>query len=206
MIKRSLIALALAAALPMSAQATEEGLSFTFVEADYLNTDLQDTGLDGFGVRGNVAFHEKWYVTGSLARTTQDNQDWGFVDPVDIEFEQSTLGVGFHTAMSDHVHFLAEAAYVNYGVDVSIPSVGNDTERFDGFRGTAGVRALLGPKFELDGRVHYTSLDQIDDGFGAEVNGVFHINNKWGIAAGYEQHDMDGGDLQQWKLGVRASF
>jgi hypothetical protein len=205
-IKRSLIALALAAALPMSAQATEEGLSFTFVEADYVSTDVQDVDLNGFAVRGNVAFHENWYVAGSLSRSSKGDLDWGYSEPVDLDFEQGTLGVGFHTALGEHVQFLAEAAYVNYGFELSAGTLGISNERYNGYRGTAGIRALLGPKFELDGRVHYTSVDEIDDGIGAEVNGVFHINKTWGIAAGYEQHDMDGGDLQQWKLGVRASF
>ena len=206
MIKRSLFALALAAALPVSAQAADDGLSFTYVEADYINADVSDLDLDGFGVRGNVGFHENWYATGSFARTSDGDVDVGLPETADFDLERSTIGIGFHTAIGNRVHFLAEAAYVNYGFENEIPSIGTADENYDGYRGTAGIRALLGPKFELEGKAHYTHVDELDGGFGAEVNGVFHVNSTWGIAAGFERQDFDGGDLDEWKIGVRASF
>ena len=47
--KRSLIALALVAMLPLSAQASDQ-LSYTSVEADYITVD---SDADGFGVRAS---------------------------------------------------------------------------------------------------------------------------------------------------------
>jgi len=52
--KYSLLALALAAALPLSAQAAD-GLSYTYVEADYVNLD---NDVDGWGLRGSAELGE----------------------------------------------------------------------------------------------------------------------------------------------------
>jgi hypothetical protein len=206
LIKRSLFALALAAALPVSAQAAD-GLSFTYVEADYLNTDVVDTDLNGFGLKGNVAFHENWYATASYSQTSKGDVDLGYAYPADLDFEQSTLGVGFHTAIANNVHFLAELAWVRYEFQTDVPQLGSATAGYEGGRATAGIRAMLGDRFELEGKAHYADLDEIDGSFGAEVNGMFHINNTWGVGAGYARQDLDSGnDADQWHVGVRASF
>ena len=55
--KRSLIALALASLLPLSAQADDK-LSYTYVEADYVNVD---SDADGFGFRGSFEFGESGF-------------------------------------------------------------------------------------------------------------------------------------------------
>jgi hypothetical protein len=204
--KRSLFALALAAILPVSAQAAE-GLSFTYVEADYVSTDAFDTDMKGFGLKGNAAFHENWYGTASWSRASKGDVDFGYIEgPVDLDFEQASIGIGFTTDIGKNVAFLAELAYLGYSLEAEIPSIGTDDERFDGYRATAGVRALLGEKFELEGKAHYADLEYIDGSFGAEINGTFHINDTWGVGAGFATQDFDGDDANQWHVGVRASF
>lgn len=206
MIKRSLFALALAAVLPVSAQASD-GLSFTYVEADYVNTDAFGLDMDGFGLKGNVGFAEKFYATASWTETSKGDVDLGYAEgPVDFDLEQSSIGVGFHTPIGKNVAFIAEAAYLNYNVKAGIPDLGSDNESFNGYRATAGVRALLGEKFELEGKAHYADLEQIDGSFGGEINGTFHINNTWGVGAGWSTQEFEGDDADQWHVGVRASF
>jgi opacity protein-like surface antigen len=206
--KRSLFALALAAALPMSAQAADDGVSFTYVEADYVNADVP--GLDsmnGFAARGNVGFAEHWYGTASWSKVDKGDVDLGFPEgPVDIDFEESTIGVGFHTAIATRTQFLAELAYVNERLNVEIPSYGNGTDSTHGYRASAGLRAMLGSRFEGEVKAHYTDLNDIDSGFGGEINGMFAINPTWGITAGWQTDDYGGDNIDQWKLGVRASF
>ena len=55
--KRSLIALALASLLPLSAQADDK-LSYTYVEGGYVNVDGD---ADGFGVRGSFEFGQSGF-------------------------------------------------------------------------------------------------------------------------------------------------
>jgi hypothetical protein len=210
-IKRSLFALALAAALPVSAQAADDGLSFTYVEADYVNTDTLGLDLDGLALRGNVGFAEKWYGTASWSRAS-DSVDLGGGVEDDVDFSQHTIGVGFHTPIANNVHFLAEAAWLRYELQEDIGGGIGGSDGVDGYRATVGIRGLMGPKFEGEVKLHYADVQDFDGGIGGEINGVFHINQTWGVAAGYQTQSMDisglsgDADVETWKLGVRASF
>ena len=206
MIKRSLFALALAAALPVSAQAADDGLSFTNIEADYVSSDVLDENLDGFALRGQAGFHENWYGLASWSRTSGD-LDVGLGDDLDINFQESTLGVGFHHAIAPNVHFLAEAAWLRYELSEDAGALGGGSDGFDGYRAAVGIRGLMAPKFEGEVKVNYSDVKDFDGGFGDELNGVFHLNETWGITGGYRHQDLGGdADLNEWKLGVRASF
>jgi hypothetical protein len=35
---------------------------------------------------------------------------------------------------------------------------------------------------------------------------MFHINETWGITAGYDYSSRDNSDINTWSLGARASF
>src|SRR5690606_16637807 len=79
--KRSLIALSLAALLPLAAQADDK-LSYTYIEADYVNVD---SDADGFGVRGSFEFgNSGFYGFGAY--------NWLETDVGSIDFETSELG------------------------------------------------------------------------------------------------------------------
>jgi hypothetical protein len=205
---RSLFALALAAALPLSAQAADspDGLSYTWFEGDLVSADVSDLdSMKGFALRGSAAFAPKWYVTGSWSRVS-DDVDVGLADNVDVDFEQTTLGVGYHTAISDKAAFIAEVAYLRDSLEVG-SGFGSPDESFDGYRLTAGLRGQLSPRFEGEVKAHWSDLQDIDGGFGGEINGLFKINPTWGITAGWAHDDLgDGGDVDQWKVGVRASY
>ena len=74
--KRSLIALVLAAAIPFSAQADDK-LSYTYIEGNYNYVDA-DGGAeaDGFGVRGSFEFGESgFYGFGGWNQVEVDGVD-----------------------------------------------------------------------------------------------------------------------------------
>ena len=188
--KRSLIALALAAALPLSAQASE--LSYNYVEADYASTHAYDTTLDGYKLKGSVSFSDNFYGVGSYGKVSKDS----------IDFEEGTIGVGYRHAISDKANWESELSYVQDNVDVGSFFDNDD----DGYRVSTGVRGMLGPKFEGNVSVNYTDVNDFGSGVGANVGGMFHINDTWGITAAYDYSNRDNTDLNTWTLGARASF
>lgn len=71
MIKNSLLALGLLAALPFAASAAD-GLSYNYVEGGYVNTDAKGGDADGWGVKGSVAVHPNFHVFGDYSKQETD--------------------------------------------------------------------------------------------------------------------------------------
>jgi hypothetical protein len=188
--KRSLIALALAAALPLSAQATD--LKYNYVEADYASTHAFDTTADGYRLKGSVGFGEDFYGIGSYSRVSKNG----------VDFNEGTLGLGYRHAISDKADWVSELSYVNDEFDAG--SLGNTND--NGYRIATGVRGMLGDKFEGNFNINYTDVNDFGNGVGAGVGGLFHINDMWGVAGGYDYSNRDNSDVNTWTLGVRASF
>ena len=179
--KRTLFALALAAALPMSAQAAER--SYSYVELDYVNVD---SDADGFGVRGSVDFAESnFYGFGSYTSVEVDNTNF------DIDgFE---VGVGYHHALNDSADLIGEVAYQNVEV------LGFDA---DGYRVSGGFRGNLAENFEGLVKLNYLDGNNTDGDFTGTLGAQFKFSETWGVTG--EVEFADGG--QSYLVGVRASF
>jgi hypothetical protein len=64
----------------------------------------------------------------------------------------------------------------------------------------------MGSRFEGEVRAHWSDLQDVDGGFGGEINGLFKINDTWGITAGWQTDELGDDNVDQWRVGVRASF
>ena len=189
--KLALIALALAAALPLSAQAGE--LNYNYVQGGYVNSHISGTNLPGWSLDGSVKFNDMFYGTASYRN----------VDKSGVQLDESTVNFGFRHAMSDKADFIAEIGYINYGLDY-----GSSSANVDGYRVAGGFRGFLGEKFEGTVKINYTDVN--GDGsssseFGGGVSGTYHINDTWGITGSYDSTKL-GDTISTWGLGVRASF
>lgn len=181
--KRSLIALALAALLPLSAQADDK-LSYTWIEGDYVNVDGD---ADGFGVRGSFEFGQSgFYGLGgyNVVETDIGNVD---VDSFDI-------GLGYAHGLSDNLDLVSEVSYLNSDVD----GVGD----IDGYRASVGVRGSFSPNFEGLLKANYIDGDNIDGDFTATVGAQYKFTQTWGLVG--EVEVGDGGE--SYLVGLRASF
>lgn len=179
--KRSLIALALAALLPISAQASE--LSYSYIEGGYVNIDGD---ADGFGVRGSANFGDSnFYGFGQYASVEVDGTN------VDIDF--SEFGLGYHHPVSDKADFLAELAYTN--ADAGIVNA-------DGYRASVGFRGQLADNFEGLIKANYNDTDGGGDEFSATLGGHLKFNETWGMTGDVEFAD----NANIYTLGLRASF
>jgi len=188
--KLSLIALALAAALPLSAQAADE-LKYNYIEADYASTHAFGTTLDGYNFKGSAAFGDNFYGTASYGQVSKNGG----------HFDEGTLGVGYRHAISDKANWESELSYVDDRVKGGGGSISDN-----GYRIATGVRGMLGDKFEGNFNVNYTDVSNLGNGVGAGVGGMFHINDTWGITGAYDYSKRDSSNLDTWTLGVRASF
>jgi len=197
--KRSLFALALAAALPFSAHAAQTTTpNYSYVEGAYSNAainsdDYLDLDSDGFTVKGSMAFGQHFY---------------GFADYSHYDFDPAlkaspaSLGAGFHTAIDDGVDFIAELSYVGMNTEI----LGDDYHN-DAYRGAMGVRSVVAKHVEIEGKVTYTDVQDFDSVVGASLGAQYRINDTWGITAAYHYKAFNLlADFDTWQVGVRASF
>jgi len=201
--KRTIFALALAAVLPMSAQASE--LSYSFVELDYVNSSNAATDgpggpsfdSDGYGIRGSFGFAENFYVTGAYAQSDLD------VTFSNIDNDKWSLGFGYHRPMYDQADWFVEAGYTK--ID------SNNTAIDDNFyKVSAGIRGSISDRFEGIAKLSFNDgadlngavYPQYDSAFSASVGLQWRINEMWGIVGEIEAFE----DATDYTIGVRASF
>lgn len=195
--KRALFALALAAALPMSAQATE--LSYSFVEVDYTNSNSEIFGsstldTDGYGVRGSFGFAENFYVSGGYQKNDFD---------IGVDEDRWNVGFGYHREMYDQADWFVEVGYTKIDsfapvfdenvYDVSVGLRGSISDRFEGI-----AKFSYNDGADFGGAIY----PQYDGAFSATVGLQWRINAMWGIVGEVEAYEDD----TDYTLGVRASF
>ena len=202
MLKKSLLALALAAALPMSAQAGE--ISYSYLEVNYLQMNAESSNgpdVDSWIVQGSAELgSSSFYVFGSH----QFDSDYAHYDHSHENFSVSKGGAGYHWALGDSTSMHAELG------------VGSETMYSDHFYTAGlGIRHNFGDSFELSGNAtHRFGSDGLKDTTFVEVAGQYKFNENWGITAAYTWGDYDGGSAASWdstydssyKLGLRYSF
>ena len=113
--KRSLFALGLLAALPFAASAAD-GLSYNYVEAGYVATNLDGLpDADGFGLRGSVAFHPNFHLFGDYSK-----QD---VDGTSVDVDEWRVGLGYNHSLSPRADLLTRLVngWPNSRIDELMP-------------------------------------------------------------------------------------
>jgi Ax21 family sulfation-dependent quorum factor len=187
--KMKFFALAMAAALPLSALATASAqaadLSYTHVEADYINLDH---GTDGWGVRGSVNIGESgFYGLGSYSRVNSDNISG------DSNTNANELGVGYHHELGDKTDLIGELAYRN---------ADNGSSNIDGARASVGVRSAFAEHMEGFVKANYYDASDYRGDVTGTIGGQYKFTKTWGATAEAEL----GNGNQAYLLGVRASF
>lgn len=181
---KAMLALALCAALPLSAQAKD--LGYTWLEANYLNFDH---GTDGWGLRGQFEFgNSGLYGLGGYSWLKADDGLGG-----DVNIQANELGLGYHHKVADKTDLIAELAYQNADADVA---------RIDGLRSSVGVRSAMTGKVEGFAKLNYYDLSDYDGDVTGTVGAQYKFNENWGLTG---EAEVGHGD-QAYLLGVRASF
>jgi hypothetical protein len=111
-------------------------LSYTYIEAGYQKVELDDNvgfTVDGdlYGVGGSVEIGKSFHLFGDYASTDLE---------FDVDIDQYSLGVGYHTPIRDHLDAIVELAYVHAEAD----AIGVSLDK-DGYGASVGVRGLFAP-------------------------------------------------------------
>ena len=190
MIRKSLgIALLLLAGPALAAD-----ISYNYIQLDYGFVELEDVvpGVsvdgDGPGISGSFEVGENWFIGAGYQKV-----DFDF----DVEFEQISAGLGYHTGIAANTDFFATVSYVQLDA-----SGGGGSASENGYGATIGVRGMVSEKLELDGVIGYVDLGDGADGtsFGAAAIYNFTKTFSFGVNVGFEE------DATSYGAGVRLYF
>jgi len=204
--KRALLALTLAAALPFAAANAAEGVSYNYVEAGYAKTDGKNSFNDGDGwaINGSYAFHPNFHVFGGYSKQETDSYTinggpiFGSVRIPGHDVDQWNVGVGYNHELTKRVDLVTRVAYQQNKDD------GRWDEKLKGGSVEAGVRGTLTPNWEGYAFAGYQDYDKHYDGeFYGRIGTQVKFNQNWGITA--DAKFIDGGQ-KEFFIGPRFSF
>jgi hypothetical protein len=180
---------ALAAALPLASHA--DVMDYSYAELGYvdtsLDTDDDDVDGNGFALRGSLAVNPNFFVFAGY-------QDVDFDRNLDASLLE--VGGGGRWPLSDKVDLVGKVGIVKAEVDVG-PFDDDD----DGILLGARVRAVVAPKFELEGGFDYRDIDVGDETTIVVEGRYFFIDNlAGGLSVGI------GDDISSLGLNVRLTF
>lgn len=189
--KRSLLALSLAAALPLAAAHAADSISYNHVEAGYAATNA-DGDADGFGLNASVAVHPNFHVFGGWS-----NQD---IDHSSADFDQWRIGVGYNHEISPNADLVTRIAYEKF--DAGRDSFGNRYDP-DGYSVEVGVRGAMLPQLEGHALVGYEDYgSEFDSDFYGRLGAVWKFTPNWGMSGDVK---FVSGDTQ-WFVGPRFTW
>ena len=193
--KRSLLCLALLAALPLAAVAAP--MSYSYVEAGWMKSDTGGDA-DGWAANGSWAFHENFHVFGGYADQNVD-------DIYGSDFDQYQVGLGYHLSVNERVDFVSRVAWrrADFGHSDAVLAMFPGAESSaDGYTFEAGVRAAPAPMFETEVALVYGDLDYDNGEFYVRLGAQVKFGQAWGVAGDVK---LVGGDTQYF-LGPRLSW
>ncbi|MBP6534045.1 MAG: hypothetical protein KAZ45_02410 [Arenimonas sp.] len=217
--KKTILSAALLAAASFSAQASD--LSYSFVEADYMQSNVDDQDFDGininptlvgWGLKGSFEIAEKFYAFGGYSSGKDDLiaiNDVDFSAELDASVDRWNIGLGYHMPINSKTDFVAELGYVQYDYKFDF-NVNDDGDEYSesykvdtgGARLSGGLRSALSESFEAYGMLNFTDSQDIEGDFSGNIGGQFKFNPTWGITGDVEFAK----DAINYTVGVRASF
>lgn len=181
-----------AAFVPFLAQA--EGISYSYVDAAYVNTDIDrfNEDVDGFALRGSYELTSNVFVFAGYA--DQSTSVAGF----DIDLQQYNVGLGYAWPLGKALDMYGKVGYVSAEADVQGLGDADD----DGYSLAVGLRGRAIGQLELEGAVSYVDLSDSGDDTALDLGARWYFTPQF--AFGVETSLGD--NATTYGLGVRWNF
>jgi hypothetical protein len=211
--------------VPMTGFAADAGddLSYGYIEADYINLDIDQPGEDdvfdgdfdnggGLGLSASFPIGEQAFLFADYSET---DSDFSFADntgvfiPGNVDLQRVNLGGGFAMPMSSGADLVIRAAYSDldfdhfgFGASPANNSLDDlDEDPSDGWMADVSWRAQWTQGMEGSLGVRYTDIEAAD-GVSFLGNILFELSPNWGLNL-----QVDAGDeLITYGAGVRMTF
>lgn len=180
-----------AALLPFLAQA--EGLSYSYLEAAYINTDIDqfDEEVDGFALRGSFEITEQVFVFAGYSN--QSTEIFG----TDLDVEQMNIGLGYAWSIAPTTDIYGKVGYVDAQVDAGAFDADDD-----GYMLAVGLRGRPADQLELEGSVNYVDLSDSGDDTSVGLAARWFFTEQFAVGV----EGAFGDDANTYGVGVRWNF
>jgi len=170
--------------LPAAAPAAE--LGYTYAEAGYARIDYDDYGDgNGFMLGGSYALNANFHAVGGYERADLDHG---------ADYSAFNIGLGANVPLRYGLDVVARARFISADVD----RPGDDDET--GFSLEGMLRALVGPRLELNGGIAYE--DVFDSNTALKLGAVYEIARNVSVVTGLDVSS----DVTRFNLGLRLYF
>lgn len=204
--KRNTLAAVLGLALIAAPVANAADLSYSYIDANYVDTELDagdgtEISGNGFGLSGSIAFGDTGFYGFGAYETVGEE-----VDGIDVDINRITAGAGYALKIDERLHALLEVAYLDYDFDVAVAGFGSGSVGADGYRANVGLRGLLADNIEGIAKLGYINVEEegvtLYDGAVGELGFRWHIDKAWSAGLSTEFAE----DETTYKLGARLSW
>jgi len=189
MMKKSLLALSLLAALPVLGLSTTasaaEGVSYNYVEGGYVASKISGPDADGWAIGGSAAIAPNFHVFGNYSSQTVDNTNF--------DIDNWRLGVGYNHEIGPKTDLLTRVAYERYETGI---------QNFNGYSVEAGVRSGFTPNWEGYALAGYEDGSDFDGDFYGRLGTQIKFNPHWSASGEVKFIDGDA----QYFVGPRYTF
>ena len=184
-----------ASALLFSSLGHASDLSYSNVGVSYLDGEVADLDVDGFGLDASLAVGDLLFIKGSYARVEAD----------DFHFETDNygLGLGFHVPITDTADFVMSASWLRVDAELCLELIGCGSGDDNGWGADAGIRWLLTPNFEASIFAGYADISDEDD-TAVSVGARYFVTPMFSLGAGYSTANDADSDL--WNVDLRYHF
>jgi hypothetical protein len=179
-----LLAIVVSFAAVGAVSAQDEAPKWTYIEAGFIDFD-PDGGVsdDGFFAGASIGLGKMFHIVAEYDSVG----DYGLWE----------AGVGWHGLFGDPVDLFVEVKWKDIDFD-------SDTNDFsdDGYAGSAGIRWMLGQRFEVKGTATWVNFDEGDSDATFEAEALFFLmENRLGLGASF-----DIGDANTLRVFARWNF
>ncbi|MFN4292376.1 MAG: outer membrane beta-barrel protein [Permianibacter sp.] len=193
MMKQTLIALSVLAAGIGAAHASD--FSYNYVQGTYSQTETDVDGdsvdIDGLNLTGSFELGDHFFVLVDIGRAEGSERLYG-VD-VDSEVDSRSLGLGFHTALTDRLDLVASLSRAEADINVDIEGFGELDGDADANLLSVGLRGMATDSLELFGNAVYVDGDE-DSDTQLNVGALYHFNPSLGVGLSFSTADDSDAD------------
>lgn len=196
---RPILSMILAAALAMPGVTRAAGMSYSYVEAGYGETEIEadsvDMDGDGYRVSGSLAIAPTYHVVVEYSTADLEVENFN----IDVDVDTISIGFGYNRPISPRADIIGRILYVDSDVQVDSPffAVSGDDS---GLGMQFHLRGQVMERVEVEGGIDY--VDVGDDDTTLLIEGRYFLTDALALGAGLRFGD----DTTSYGVSLRFNF